>query len=315
MFFTKIISNFINFVFKLFNIIIVYRYGNPIGEIVYLTSFIHKLHKENPARKIIVITKYHEIFFNNKKIFLNIKFSGNPNFNRFILFILNRINGLNIINFNPPLINLEKDIHFLINYSKKTHIANLLIKNNQDGDFKNVKNEFFFSEIEKKELEIKLKLPENFALIHSETKKDFSTIKNWGHKNIQEVVNGIKKIEWIQIGLSTEYNLNNVQHKFDLSIREMAYVVYRCRFLVSLEGVFNHLASCFLKKNFLILSGMLPLEATFYPNNIIISATENLSCFPCYKLNNCFVKNKPCTNKILPVHVIDKINNSFPNLR
>ena len=37
----------------------------------------------------------------------------------------------------------------------------------------------------------------------------------------------------------------------DLDFRKVAYVVSKCNFMVSYEGFFNHIASCFEKKNVL----------------------------------------------------------------
>jgi ADP-heptose:LPS heptosyltransferase len=129
---------------------------------------------------------------------------------------------------------------------------------------------------------------------------------------MQKVVDGFSGIAWVQVGLSSDYHLKGVTYKFDLTIREMAFLTYKCKFLVSLEGVFNHLASCFEKKNFLILSGMLPVQASYYKNNIVISNSDKLKCHPCYQLNNCYVDGKPCTNGILVDDVIKKIRNLFP---
>jgi hypothetical protein len=75
-----------------------------------------------------------------------------------------------------------------------------------------------------------------------------------------------------------------------------------------LEGLYNHLASCFDKKTFIILSGMLPVSASYYKNNVVISKFEDLDCAPCYKLNNCVKSEKLCTTQITPEYVVDMIN-------
>jgi len=52
----------------------------------------------------------------------------------------------------------------------------------------------------------------------------------------------------VQVGLSSEPLLENTIHKLDLSIREMAYIIFKSKFVLTLEGLYNHLASCFDKK-------------------------------------------------------------------
>ena len=67
-------------------------------------------------------------------------------------------------------------------------------------------------------------------------------------------------------------------------MRELAYVIYRSEFLVTYEGFFNHFASCFNKKNFLIHTGFLPVESFNYKNNILIENNKDYPCYPCYDL-------------------------------
>jgi len=178
-----------------------------------------------------------------------------------------------------------------------------------------VKNQFYFSTEEELNLSKKLNLPKVYALIHSEAKNTFSKLKNWGHENMQEIVYSLDCIPWIQIGKSGEIKLKNSEHRFDLSIREIAYVVKNCKFLVSNEGLFNHVASCFDKKKFIILSGMIPKEAIAYDNNISFLKVDDLKCYPCYKLNNCIIGNKPCISRTTSKEVIEKIKLEFSELK
>ena len=304
---SKILNNFLNFL----RIKFIFRNGKAIGELVYLTSLVSFFYKKN--YRVIVLTKYPEIFYNNFKIYLNLNSDRLFFLKKIIFKILFKIEGENIINFNPFNSKLKVDDHFLKNYSQDTHfLSSVSQKLGIFMDYRNIQNEFYFSKIEEEKLKNKLKLPDSYALIHSESKKTFALNKEWGSEKMQKVVDGYNNITWVQIGLSSDFPLEGVIHKFDLTIREMGFLVYKCKFLVSLEGVFNHLASCFKKKNFLILSGMLPFQASYYKNNVIISNTEKLRCYPCYQLNNCNVEGKPCTNGILVDDVLKKIKNLFP---
>ena len=63
------------------------------------------------------------------------------------------------------------------------------------------------------------------------------------------------------IGKKGEPELKNCKKMFDLNYRKLCYVISKCNFLVTYEGLFNHLASCFDKKNFIIHLGFLPIES------------------------------------------------------
>tara|TARA_B100000989_G_scaffold265126_1_gene217853 strand:+ start:40 stop:336 length:297 start_codon:yes stop_codon:yes gene_type:complete len=70
-----------------------------------------------------------------------------------------------------------------------------------------------------------------------------------------------------------------------LSIREAAFVISKSQFIVTGESLFNHLASCFQKKSFVIYTGFLPVEAFKYKNNIIIEKNLEMDCYPCFKID------------------------------
>lgn len=302
----KIFNKFLHFL----RIKFIFREGNALGELVYLTFLISYFYKEN--YRVIILTKYPEIFFNNIKVYLNLDSKKMYFLKKIIFKILYKLEGANIINFNPPNFNLQFDEHYLKNYTYDTHFLSAISqKLGIFIDYRNIKNEFFFSKMEEEELQNRLKLPERYALIHSEAKKTACLNKEWSSEKMQKVVNDYNNISWVQIGVSSDFHLKGTIHKFDLTIREMAFLVYKCKFLVCLEGVFNHLGSCFEKKVFLILSGVLPFQASYYKNNVIISNTDKLSCYPCYQLNNCHIQGKPCTNGIFAEDVIKKIREVF----
>jgi len=102
---------YINKILRKLNIIIIFRKGNAIGEIVYLTSLINCLYSKNTKYKIIILSKYPEIFLHNKKVFLNLKIYKNF-FYRLFFLIFFRIQGKNIINFNHAT-PVNEDTHFL----------------------------------------------------------------------------------------------------------------------------------------------------------------------------------------------------------
>ena len=71
------------------------------------------------------------------------------------------------------------------------------------------KNEIYFTEKEIIKYEKKFNLPNQYAVIHSETKKTFIKTKEWGPEKIQDIVNKFDKINWIQVGIKGEFELKN----------------------------------------------------------------------------------------------------------
>ena len=177
-------------------------------------------------------------------------------------------------------------------------------------DFNNYKNEFFFSKDELIKFKEKINLPEKFSLIHSTSKTSFTQNKEWSFEGMQSVVDDFSHINWVQIGLSNEPKLNNCIHKLDLDLRSLAFVISKCNFLVTYEGLFNHLASCFEKKTFLIHTGFLPVEAFKYQNNIIVEKNSKMKCYPCFDIE-CKNHHNNCMENLSKDFVINSIKKNL----
>ena len=63
----KPLSGIINHVLKMFNVFIIYRIGKTIGDQLCMTSVIRLINEQHPF-KILVISSYPEIFYNNPRI-------------------------------------------------------------------------------------------------------------------------------------------------------------------------------------------------------------------------------------------------------
>ena len=177
--------------------------------------------------------------------------------------------------------------HFLINYlPKNLHLAQGMSNHFNLGlDYKNLQNEIFFSNKEVIAFEKKIDLPKNFALIQSSAKSVYTKNKEWNFDGMQKIINHFDKFNWIQIGKSDEPKLKNCTHLLDLNYRELSYVISKSKFLVVYEGLFNHIASCFNKKTFVIHLGFLHADSFKYSNNVIINQNEKLKCYPCHLLD------------------------------
>ena len=274
----RIFGNKINKLLDKKNIILIYRKGSAIGDHLYMTSVLREI--ASKGYKIILFSNYFELFLNNIRIKKIYKMKKN------IFFFLNLFKGRNILEFRSPYNNIENKHFLFFHKNSKIHLSKANSEHfNLDLKYEKLDNEFFFSKNELTKWNKSIHLPLKFSLIQSTTKKKFTSNKEWDINGMQGIVNHFKKINWIQIGKSNEPKLKNCTHLMNLNLRELAYVVYKSEFLVTYEGLFNHLASCFNKKNFLIHTGFLPIEAFNYKNNILIENNKDYPCYPCYDIN------------------------------
>lgn len=274
-------AKFINFILYLNRYVIIFRNGSAIGDHVYLTSVIREI-SIYKKKRIILFTNYHEFFLNNPRILklVNLKKDN------IIWFFLNILKGDSILEFRS-IYSSSNQMHFL--YFHKNKEISLAQANAEhfpiDIDFSLLKNEIFFSKIELKKYKEKFNLPKNFSLIQSTSKKTFTKNKEWKVSGMQYLVDSLSQFNWVQIGKSEEPKLKNCRYIFDLDLRELSYIISKCSFLIVYEGLFNHIASCFNKKTFIIHVGFLHMNSFKYENNIIIEQNYNLDCYPCYSLN------------------------------
>jgi hypothetical protein len=298
----------INFILKKKNYLIIFRYGNAIGDHICLTGVIAKLYKDD--LKIIILSNYIDFFKNNPKIYKI--FDLNKFFNKFFLLkILALFEGERIKSYRSKIEDTEKE--FFMKYILKDIHFGLTHADHFNFEMKNqvFENEIYFSEIEIETYEKKFNLPKNFSVIHSQAKQSLTSNKNWGTKRIQNVVNNISQIKWIQVGKYGEHELENTYRKYlDISLRELAFIIFKSDFIVSMEGMFNHLASAFKKKNFLVHMGFMKMETIYYPNNILIHKNFDLKCYPCF-LFECPEHSKLCEEKLTSEYAVKIIQNEL----
>ncbi len=296
----------INVLLNLMNLVVIFRNGNAIGDHVYMTSIIRSIHKKK--RGIILFTNYPEIFLNNprvKKIF-------NFNLTSYIWVLLRHLKGKSIFEFNSIKIQEKSNKHFLYFHNvKNIPLAQAMSEHfSINIDYYDLKNEFFFTKSEILKFKKNFELPKNFSLIQSISKKTFTSNKNWKLEGIQNIINSFPEINWIQIGKLNEPKLKKCNYLFDLNLRQLAYVIYKCNFLVTYEGLFNHLANCFDKKNFLIHTGFLHANSINYKNNVLIEENNSMKCYPCFDLN-CKDHNKNLLSNLKDEKVINIIKTNI----
>ena len=308
--FLKFLSKSINNFFYKKRIVVIFKNGSAIGEQVYMTSITREISLNK--KKIFLFIRDDKIFLNNPRITKIFKLRDKS----IIWFFLKNLIGSNILEFNS--IHATKNNHdvlkkYFLNFhtNNKIHLAQAMSEHFDLGlKYKNLENEFFFSEDEIKKFTKEINLPSRFSIIQSTSKHSFTVNKEWKIEGMQSIIDYFKETKWIQIGKNDEPKLNNCQNMLSLNLREVAYVISKCEFLVTYEGLFNHLASCFQKKNFVIHTGFLPIEAFKYQNNIIIEKNSDMKCYPCYNLE-CKDHNKKCLKNLSTAYVLKKIEQNL----
>jgi len=309
--FKKLLSFFVKKVnqeLKKKNYFIIFRNGNAIGEHVCLTGVITKIYKKN--LKIIVFSNYVELFRNNPKIFKSYVLDKSF-IKHYLMKILNIFEGNSIKCYRNKIMDTNKHMYMKF-YPRNIHIGlahAFHFDMNLNSD--NFKNEIYFSEKEIIVYKKKFNLPNQYAIIHSEAKKTFTKNKNWGSEKIQDIVNKFDKINWIQVGIKGEFELKNILNcHFNKSLRELAFIISNSDFLVCMEGMYNHMASAFNKKNFLIHTGFSTMEYVKYPNNILIENNSKLKCYPCFSFD-CTEHKKHCDKNLTSDYAIDIIKRNL----
>ena len=283
----KIFRHLLDKILKKKKILIIYRFGAAVGDQLLLTGLI-KLIKAQYDYKIFVFTCYPDLFKHNKKIekVYGLKFNL---FSSFLIKFFNYLRCENIKEFLNPSNNPGKI--FGLSKFKEIHITQYQSINfNLNINYEDLKNEIYFSNQEKEIFKKKFNLPYEYGLVQSGGKVSFTPNREWGAENFQKVIDDLKNINWVQIGNENDVILKNTNYfYYGKSLRELAYIISNSKFFLCQEGFYYHLANAFLIKKFLIMSGFMHRNNIFYKNNnnIFIHKTDNLECYPCYKLYNC----------------------------
>jgi ADP-heptose:LPS heptosyltransferase len=303
----KLINNFLS----INRIFILFRFGNAIGDQLLMTGIV-KLIKKKYNYNIIILTKFPELFKNNPNVYKIFRISTKSIFSNILIKFFKKINSHLIKEF---IFETKHDKIFKLNNYQNKHIAEYhSLGLNLNLKFNNFKNEIFFSKNEIKYFSENLNLPKKFALIQSQGKTSFTPNREWGAEKFQKIVDSTRQINWIQIGKDSDYKIRNTLLFYTkFNFRELAYIISKAQLLLSLEGFYYHLANSFKIKKILIMSGFMSQKNIYYNNNnnIIIKKTDNLKCYPCYKLYKCDVPKKPCTNLISHKYVIKKIMSHY----
>ena len=100
---------------KLFNAVVIFRFGNSLGDQVYMSSVLREINIKK-KKNIILFTNFDQFYKNNPRIKILIKSTHGT----IVSFLLNSMRGKMIMNFNSIHSN-KSNKHFLY-YHKKIFI-------------------------------------------------------------------------------------------------------------------------------------------------------------------------------------------------
>jgi ADP-heptose:LPS heptosyltransferase len=309
-FFFSPISFLVNSLLEKRNFLLLYNSGEAIGDNICVTNLINSINKKFNY-KIYLFTLVPEVYENNNKIYKNLNIKSYF----FIYIIFKTLEGSNIIQLGTKTYPYNNLHDFLKNSKDKTNCKHLV--EYLGGVFfkkkklKIEKNEIFFSSEEL--TYFKNKFPfydKKFAIINPVSKKTYTTVKSWGFEKYQKLVNS-HDIMWIQVGMIKDPILKNALNlNGKTTLREFFFLVKSSFFVIGDEGSLNHIAACFDKKSFVVMSGFTPSKLISYSNTTVISRNPNIECSPCYLVKkNCFREKKFCTEDIKVNQVLQCIFN------
>jgi hypothetical protein len=304
----KPLSGVVNYILKMFNVFIVYRIGSAIGDQLCMSAVI-RLINEQHFFKIVVISSYPEIFYNNPRIW---KCFGVRENGLYLPRILRFLSGAQLENFLFKNDKFSFEEYMRDNNSQLHLVQAHAMHFKINIDFNQISNELYLSELEIKTYTKKFNLPKTFSVIQPNPKKSYTPNKQWGVNNYQEVVTQLKDINWIQVGVDGDLILNDVENYVGItSLRELAFLIKNAEFVLADEGLFNHMASSVGSRSYVVYSGFHPTEISHYDGTISIVNNPQVECAPCWLKVNCPKKIKYCTEEISVNQVINVIKKYY----
>jgi len=299
------LSGSINYLFKCFNIFVIYRIGNAIGDQLCMSAIIRLINEQYPF-KIVVISSYPEIFYNNPRVWKNI---GIKRFSLYVSRVLRFFSGARLENFlfkndqysfEEYMRSSGKELHLVEAHSM--HFSHAI-------NYSKIQNEIYLTNAEIEQYNKKFNLPKIYSVVQSNSKTSYTPNKQWNIKNFQRVVNDRSDIYWIQIGSQGEFLLDNVDdYRGKTTLRELFYIVSNAQFVFSNEGLINHIASAFNVRSYVAHSGFSKTSLAMYENSTFFTASESCDKSPCWKLDECGIVGKPCLSGVDPETVSNQLS-------
>ena len=274
-------AKLLNQVLKSFNIIILWRVGDAIGDQVLMAGIARSLCISNGIKSIIICS-YPKLLKNSFWIWKCIGF--NKKYWFYIRLLLLLFKGSRIIEYNYPYQKLGFKNHLDAYrnglYKKlgeppiwKAHIAHMpKIQINDEfiGGLSIPKTKEYDKEFENLRLACKGK---PLGLINPIGKTTYTRIKSLGFKTYQRIIDITSpEIAWIQIGTQNDKKLNGLTSDFrGRSLVFLLKIISNSDIVLGDEGLINHLASSFpWVKSFVAYSEFSPKKYYSYKNTRVV---------------------------------------------
>ena len=306
LFIKNILSKLANNILRFLNIFVIYRIGHGIGDQLCMSSVIKLINEQYPF-KIVVISSFSDLFYNNPRLWRNYEVKVNY-FGSIIAKILRNLSGEYLENFL-----LESNTYSFEEYMREKNVKLHLVEVNTFNfkinlNFDEISNEIFLSHSEIENFSRKFNLPKSYSVIQPNAKTSYTPNKGWGFDNYQKMITKLNNITWIQVGLKGDLILNGVENiTGKTSLRELAFVIKNANFVIADEGLLNHIASSVGSISYVIYSGFHPIAISKYEKTISIVNNPQVECAPCWLKESCPKKIKYCTEGISVSQVINKI--------
>lgn len=271
------------------NFIILSRLNGGIGDYLCFTGVIKLINEQYPSKKIIILSGNKEVFKNNNRISLLVNVNSQW-LKRLFRLSIRILSSMKIPAYNFLYGNKGSGMEAFIKENPHLHYTKVLSNHIRlNLDYSKIKNEIFFSNEEVVNLSEKLRLPEDFCLIHSTSKKSHTPNKEVGSNAMQNIVDSNKELQFLQIGLLSDKKLDNcIDYRGKTeNLRELFYVISKAKLCVSMEGGYNHIANAFAVPSFVIYTGFNSINLCQYDNTTGIQNEKLPDCSPCMLLEEC----------------------------
>ena len=254
------------------------RSSNALGDNILLSLLLPDLRKKYPNYKIIVESKFPEIFFNN------------PN--------IDWVTDKHIKTTRKHI----KPKYVVKQYTTLSIFEQMM---NYIGEKKKASPIIYLTKEEKE----KKKDFNPYIVIAPVGKRGYcANRKDWGFDNFQELVNILKKkYQIFQIGMPKDPMLSGVYNARFIDIRKTASIISKAELFIGLEGGLMHLARSVDTKSIIIFGGYIKPSISGYDINTNIYS--DIECSPCYtsEVSHEFCSSMKCMESITPKYVYEKV--------
>jgi hypothetical protein len=271
-----------------------------------MSSALRCISDELHCKVILFVKQNDEIFLHNPAVTRLYCYARmNPRTRSFIKSLLYILNGGRIAIYGTTL---PDPGSYLLTHRPHSVVLNTL--HIPGLQWRNLKPLIVVTEEERVMVRARYGLPKTYAVIKPTGKTTVTTKKEWGVEYFQKVVNAMPHIIWVQPGLPEDPLLEGViDARGSTTLRELFCLVAESRFVLTIEGLYNHIGAAFDVPSFIVLSGYFYPESFTYGSTVIISQESQVDCAPCFLdgHKNCSIAGKPCMSGLTVERVVTTI--------